>query len=694
MAKLRLPSLALLAVPAVLLTAAPRASADEPAATDATSDLEDLDLVKLMGLGLSDLVVSGAAKHDQSLDEVAAAASVITADQIKRFGYRTVAEALGSVAGVYITDDHMVQRVGVRGLQLLGDANTRLLVLVDGSTINEPWSQAADAGLAIPLSIDEVERIEVIRGPVSSVYGTNAFFGIINIVTKKAGEGVHGYGRVEADSFGTLGGSAGASYGKDDQSVRAFASWSHRSGETLTYPGFAVDGERTSTSSDGLKAFNGGVTATYEGARLQLRGGQQIRELPGAPYDSLTTADNENRDRYLMAEGSYSHSVLDDALTLTARTYLNRYTLRSNLMLETNGGPSGAEPFESNVTSTWYGGELRGLWSALSDGKLDITGGLAAEHTDTHSDSGFAGDAPITVNKPFTTTGLYTEISTHPLDWVSASGGLRYDYSSLFSSRVSPRGALFFTAPSKLYGAKLMYAEGFRNPSILESYYDDGARYHPSGTQLRPESITATEAVAWVRPVPGLEVRLSGFNWKLVDIIEKRSVYDPTVLAERFQFQNLADLSSRGLELEASYRQADGWLGFAGATLAKIERNEGYEDPINAPAVTLTAGLSTPKLFGLVHASVDSQLVSSRNTRSTAETADTWLGLNAALHAPSLWGFDVTLGVRNILGTRDQVPAQSDYDRVFQDNGTLRDEHINLLPGPGREFFLRAGYEY
>src|SRR5690348_3176117 len=110
-------------------------------------------------------VVVGAAKREQSLGNVASAVTVISGDRLRRFGYRTVAEALRAVAGVHIVDDHLTDRVGIRGLQILGDFNTRILVLVDGATLNEPWGAFAGLGWDIPVAIDDVARIEVIRGP-------------------------------------------------------------------------------------------------------------------------------------------------------------------------------------------------------------------------------------------------------------------------------------------------------------------------------------------------------------------------------------------------------------------------------------------------------------------------------------------------------------------------------------------------
>ena len=92
-------------------------------------------------------VVVGAAKREQSLGNVASAVTVVSADRIKRFGYRTVGEAIAGVAGVYLVDNRLSYSVGIRGLNILGDYNTRILVLVDGASINEGWASFAGLGL-------------------------------------------------------------------------------------------------------------------------------------------------------------------------------------------------------------------------------------------------------------------------------------------------------------------------------------------------------------------------------------------------------------------------------------------------------------------------------------------------------------------------------------------------------------------
>ena len=113
-------------------------------------------------------VVVGAAKREQSLGNVASAVTVISGDRIRRFGYRTVGEAVAAVAGAYLEDNRLSRTLGIRGINILGDFNTRILVLVDGATVNEAWGPFAGLGFDALVSIDDIARIEVIRGPVSS----------------------------------------------------------------------------------------------------------------------------------------------------------------------------------------------------------------------------------------------------------------------------------------------------------------------------------------------------------------------------------------------------------------------------------------------------------------------------------------------------------------------------------------------
>jgi len=106
--------------------------------------------------------------------------------------------------------------------------------------------------------------------------------------------------------------------------------------------------------------------------------------------------------------------------------------------------------------------------------------------------------------------------------------------------------------------------------------------------------------------------------------------------------------------------------------------------------------VSTPKLFDTGHLSLEGSYLSPRNVR-TDDAGDSvshsprWIGLDAVVYIPDLRGFDVTAGVRNIIGTRDQIPAPGDYDRFGDPNNPIT---VSKIPGEGREFFVKVGYSH
>ena len=155
------------------------------------------------------------------------------------------------------------------------------------------------------------------------------------------------------------------------------------------------------------------------------------------------------------------------------------------------------------------------------------------------------------------------------------------------------------------------------------------------------------------------------------------------------RFVNIGSARSTGVEAEVTYRDSRGWYGFAGGAVHKV-RDEDDVRFIGAPAVTASAGISTPRLFGVGHLSTEVDVVGPRRTRDPAVKARTFVGWNAAIYVPDLRGFDLTIGARNMLGKREQVPAQEDYDRTMPPPGTV----VPIPPGEGTEVYARVGYRY
>ena len=126
----------------------------------------------------------------QKPTEAPSSVTVITSDEIKKYGHRTLADVLQSVQGFHVSYDRNYAFLGARGVSL-GDFNSRILLLVDGHRVNNNLTDGAYIDTAFILDIDLIDRVEIIRGPGSVLYGNNAFFGVINVITRQ-GEQLNG----------------------------------------------------------------------------------------------------------------------------------------------------------------------------------------------------------------------------------------------------------------------------------------------------------------------------------------------------------------------------------------------------------------------------------------------------------------------------------------------------------------------
>src|SRR5579863_3415343 len=133
---------------------------------------------------LTNIQVYSASKHLQSASEAPASVTVVTVDEIQKYGYRNLADILRSVPGFYVTYDRDYTFVGVRGFGRLGDWNSRIIVLIDGHRSNNNVLGQAMLGNEFLVDVDMIERVEIVRGPSSSLYGANAFFAVINVITR------------------------------------------------------------------------------------------------------------------------------------------------------------------------------------------------------------------------------------------------------------------------------------------------------------------------------------------------------------------------------------------------------------------------------------------------------------------------------------------------------------------------------
>lgn len=713
------------ALSALLAGAAREARAEGPPSAEPGAAVDVIDLPELgeldettpdaaallAAVAASEDRVTGAAKREQSLGNVASAVTVISGDRLRRMGARTVGEAIATAAGLHLVDDRLSTRVNIRGIQPLGDFNTRILVIIDGTSVTENWSHLSGVGHDVAVSIDEVERIEVIRGPVSSIYGTNAFFGIINIITRGPSVDGRAWGRVTGGSIGGVSAAAGFAVGTVDRQLRGELSANRRLGERLRYDfGRGPDGEGPGVRELGRDADVGAqlqasLSGSYHGTFAQVRGYVYDRTIPFGPYDSLHDDPYTQGNRQLLAD--VGHVVERGALQLSGRLFGSLYRFDDRATAAPAMGSAQNATLAVVGEARTVGGELRARYQ-FDEELLGATAGVETSYNDTTSevegrpvpppsDDRYGG--PPGGDLRFGAVGLYLEADSAPTRWLTLTAGVRLDVHQRFESGASPRLAAFVSRGNH-YGLKLLYAEGFRNPSTYEAEFHDNIDFIKDGTEdkLKPERIRSMEAVAWARPTPATWLRASAFRWKATQIIEQEELelYDeahPEAPPEEFlRFANIDEYSSLGLEVEASYRDGRGWLAFAGAALTKVRSPQDAKACTGAcqevrldgsPWATASFGISSPKLGGVAHLSSELMIVSDRPSPAGDRTSP-YAGVNLVAYAPSFHGFDVTIGVRNLLGIRQEIPAASDFER--------EDLVISTVPGEGRELYVRIGH--
>jgi hypothetical protein len=238
----------------------------------ASQDLTDLPLEQLMNESkLTDASVFGASRFRQRVSTIPSAVTVISREDIQQYGWRTVAEALRSVPGFYVHSDRSYNYIGARGFARPQDYNSRVLLLIDGQRTNDAVYDTAYVGTEQLIDIDLVERIEVVRGPGSSVYGGNALFGVINIITRTAQQ-IDGVEIGAAySSFSTVYGRA--TFGKrldNGAEIVASVSGSDSHGPDLRFPEF--DAPETSFGRTSGTAFD---RSSRFYARLHLNAGKE-----------------------------------------------------------------------------------------------------------------------------------------------------------------------------------------------------------------------------------------------------------------------------------------------------------------------------------------------------------------------------------------------------------------------------------
>ena len=357
-----------------LLGSATAHASQEPLA----ADLGEMDLEQLTNLKVEK--VYGVSKFEQVVTEAPASVSVVTAEEIKRYGWRTLSDVLKASRGFFTSYDRNYSYIGMRGFNRPGDYNTRVLLLLDGHQINDVIYESAAVGTEFILDLALIDRIEIIRGPSSSLYGAGAFFGVINVISRN-GRQLDGFELGgPAGSYRT--GSARISYGKaydGGEFLVSGSGYSSRGDDNLFYPEFNDPSANNGVASDMDRDKNYSLFLSAHLRDFTLAGALVSREKR-IPTASFGTIFNNPRTTSL-DERSYLDLKYDKALdgtSITARLFYDEYRYKGDFAnQDIAANPNGFFP-ESYVNrddhrARWWGAEAQASRQIVP--RLNLTAG-------------------------------------------------------------------------------------------------------------------------------------------------------------------------------------------------------------------------------------------------------------------------------------------------------------------------------
>jgi iron complex outermembrane receptor protein len=638
------------------------AAAAEPAPTD----LAQLDLEALMALRVE--TVGSASKHEQSVSSAPASVTVVTREEIRDLGYRTLAEVLGGVRGLFVTYDRNYSYLGFRGFQRPGDYNTRILLLIDGHQWSDAVYDMAFIGPEFGVDLDLVERVEVVRGPSSSMYGGNAFFGIVNVVTRRPASVRPGEVAAGAGSSGSYGGRASTAFVTEGGAEGLISvSGADVAGRDLYFPDVvSAPGGGWARGRDWERWGSFLAKSSWQGLSLEVAGVRRDKGVPTGSYGTiLDDPHNQTSDRHLFAEARFDWAPAS-SIDASVRGYYDQYDFHEWYAY---AGAAPGDPATINADDDrgrTFGAEARAV-ARLGSGWVAVAGAETKVLLLQLRNYDLTGPANLLDRRRTAAASLYAQVEAQLTPWVQVVAGARYDHVGVFAEEVSPRFAVILT-PLEGTALKALYGRAFRPPNDAEQHYQDGFSWKPP-SGLHPERIATAELVLEQRLGGGFQVGAAAYRYTVDGLIS--TVVDPA--DGMITYANTSSARAVGLELEAAYRGADGLGARASWALQRAEDLATGARLTDSPASLAKLQLHGPLGLAGLRGGAEMLYMSSRATIAGSTTpAHLLVNLNLVLAGLVSGSLDLSLGVRNALGASYGDPGADSMDVIPQDGRSVR----------------------
>jgi outer membrane receptor for ferrienterochelin and colicins len=626
--------------------------------------------------------VYGAVKYDQKTTEAPASITIITADQIKKYGYRNFTQILDSVPGFFTTNDQNYEYVGIRGFNRPGDYNSRVLLLIDNHRLNDAVYDQAPIGNDGPIDVDLIDRVEIIRGPSSSLYGTNAFFGVINVITKRGKDlkGLEVSG--EAGTFDSY--KSRMSYGnKFNNGLEFLVSGSYLDSvgpRDLFYKEFndpaTNNGHAIKSDSENFHNFFGKVS--YGDFTLQGGYVSRKKKVPTASFGTIFNSGAEGTlDQRGYLDLKYRHEFAND-LAFNVRGYYDRYYYRGDFPLD-------YPPPTLNIDHTLAqqgGAELSVVKRLFNRHKVI----LGTEYRNQfQADQDNKDNAPpftyLDDHRSSTVWAIFGQEEWAITDRLLLNVGIRHDHYSTFGGTTNPRVGLIYNWNATT--AKLLYGRAFRAPNPFEQYYSTIGFL--SNRSIAPERITTYEAVLEQSLTANLRASATAYHYQIKGLISQVTLPGADGIAgtadDQIQYQNVDSIKANGLELTLEGKWPSGVEGRLSYALQKATDESFGLRLSNSPQSLAKLNLIVPLFSDTVFGGLESRYISRRDTLAGNQAKEVFL-TNLSLFSPKLVkGWELSGQVSNL------------FDYHYSDPGS-GDHMQDTIEQNGRTFWVKLKYRY
>ncbi len=633
--------------------------------------------------------VSAVSRTEEDAQDAPASLSILRGSELRAMRYPTIAEALRGVRGAYVTDDRSYTFVGFRGISRTQDYGNKVTILQDGLLMNDNILVQSYAGHEGRTDLDDIERIEVVRGPGSVLYGTNAFLGVINLVTRRVDRPTSGEASLTTSDHGLLRLRGSVNLRVDAQtSIWTSVAAGRAAGRDFHFPDFEADSGPLAGNARGLDGFDTGTVqgrATHKAFTLQWFGSRRSKSIPTAAYEAVFGAPARFIDTHGRLEARFEPR-LTSSLQSLSRAHVSTYDFSATTPYAAEDGGVARETYKGR----WVGLEQRFL-ANLGPVRL-IAGGELQRHF-TVSLQGNDDTGPyLDTSFPYTILAGYGLLDAQLHERAKLSLGTRVDHFSTFGTAINPRGALVLK-PWEAGTLKLMGGKAFRAPSAYELNYETVTQQ--ASPQLQPENIYSGEVEYNHRLSELLTATASVYYNQITGLIVPRGAGTEE---DRIRLENSSvPVDSMGTEVELRRDLRDGWMitawGAFQSTSYRDAASNGLRRVPNSPRALGSLRLAFPILGSTLRGMTRFTLESSRHDRFDTE-GDPPQGHTAGAAVWDLifsgeserYRIDYNLGFYNIGDHRYAQPVSGEFRmRTIVQPGRTALAHLGirfLLPGP------------